>query len=68
VSDYGLIDRGRSPAGAKDFCSALCVQTVFGPTQRSYPVGTSGPFSGGKARPELDADQSLPSVAVVKNE
>jgi hypothetical protein len=41
VSDYGLNDRAigvRSPAGAKDFSSILCVQT-------------GGPFPGGKARP-----------------
>jgi hypothetical protein len=36
VSDYGLDDRAigvRSPAGAKDFSSSLCVQPL-GPTQR----------------------------------
>jgi hypothetical protein len=36
VSDYGLDDRAievRSPAGAKDFSSSLCVQTGSGPTQ-----------------------------------
>jgi hypothetical protein len=36
VSDYGLDDRAigvRSPAGAKEFSSILCVQTGSGATQ-----------------------------------
>jgi hypothetical protein len=36
VSDYGLDDRAigvRSPVGAKDFSSSLCVQTGSGATQ-----------------------------------
>jgi hypothetical protein len=33
-----------------------------------YPMGTGGPFPGGKARPGRDADHSPPSSAEVKNE
>jgi hypothetical protein len=45
VSDYGLDDRVigvRSPAGAKDFSSILCVQTGSGAHPASYPMGTGG--------------------------
>jgi hypothetical protein len=52
VSDYGLDDRAigvRSPAGAKDFSSSLCVQTGSGAHPASCPVGTGGPFPGGKS-------------------
>jgi len=31
-------------------------------------MGTGGPFPGGKARPELDADHLPPSSAEVENE
>jgi hypothetical protein len=61
VSDYGLDDRAigvRSPAGAKDFPSNLCVQTGSGAHPASCPMGTGGPFPGGKARPGRDADHS----------
>jgi hypothetical protein len=71
VSDYGLDDREmgvRSPAGAKDFSSSLCVQTGFGAHPTSCTVGTGGPFPGGKARPGRDADQPPPSSAEVVNE
>jgi hypothetical protein len=67
VSDYGLDDRAigvRSPAGAEDFPSSLCVQTH----PASCTVGTGGPFPGGKARPGRDADHSPPSSAEVVNE
>jgi hypothetical protein len=43
VSDYGLDDRAigvRSPAGAKDFSSSLCVQTGSGAHPASSPMGT----------------------------
>jgi hypothetical protein len=66
VSDYGLDDRAigvRSPAGAKDFSSILCVQTGSGADPASCLMGT-----GGKARPGRDADQSPPSSAEVVNE
>jgi hypothetical protein len=71
VSDYGLDDRAigvRSPTGAKDFSSILCVQTGSGAHPDSCPVGTGGPFPGGKARPGRDSDHSLPSSAEVVNE
>jgi hypothetical protein len=52
VSDYGLDDRVigvRSPAGAKDFSSILCVQTGSEAHPASCPIGTGGPFPGGKS-------------------
>jgi hypothetical protein len=54
VSDYGLDDRAigvRSPAGAKDFSSSLCVQTGSEAHPAICPMGTGGPFPAGKARP-----------------
>jgi hypothetical protein len=51
VSDYGLDDRVigvRSPAGAKDFSSSLCVQTGSEAHPASCTMGTGGPFPGGK--------------------
>jgi hypothetical protein len=71
VSDYGLDDRAigvRSPAGAKDFSSNLCVQTGSGAHTASCTMGTGGPSLGVKARPGRDADHSLPSSAEVENE
>jgi hypothetical protein len=50
VSDYGLDNRAigvRSPAGAKDFSSILCVQTGSGANQASCPMGTGGSFQRG---------------------
>jgi hypothetical protein len=61
VSNYGLDDRKigvRSPAGTKNFSSILCVQTGSGAHPASCPMGTGGPFPGGKARPRRDADHS----------
>jgi hypothetical protein len=52
VSDYGMHDRAigvRSPVGAKDFSSILCVQTGSGAHPASCTVGTGGPFPGGKS-------------------
>jgi hypothetical protein len=66
VSDYGLDDwviGARSPAGAKDFSSILCVQTGSGAHPASCSMGT-----GGKARPGCDADHSSPSSVKVMNE
>jgi hypothetical protein len=66
VSDYGLDDRAigvRSPAGAEDFSSSLCVQTGSGAHPASCPMGT-----GGKAQTGRDADHSPPSSAEVVNE
>jgi hypothetical protein len=54
VSDYGLDDRAigfRSPAGAKDFSSSLCVHTGSGTHPASCTMGTVGPFPGGKVLP-----------------
>jgi hypothetical protein len=71
VSDYGLDDRAiavRSPAGAKDFSSILCIQTGSGAHPASWTIGTGGPFPGGKARPGCDADHSPPSSTEVVNE
>jgi hypothetical protein len=71
VSHYGLDDREigvRSPAGAKDFSSNLCVQTGSGAHPASSPMGTGGTFPGGKARRGRDADHSPPSSAEVVNE
>jgi hypothetical protein len=64
VSDYGLDDRAievRYPTGAEDFSSSPCVQTDSEAHPASYPMGTGGPFPGGKARPGRDADHSPPS-------
>jgi hypothetical protein len=52
VSDYGLDDRAievRSPAGAKDFSSSLCVQTSSEAHPASCTMGTGGPFPWGKS-------------------
>jgi hypothetical protein len=71
VSDYGLDGRAiwvRSPAGAKDFSSILCVQTGSEARPASCTMGTGGPFPGGKARPGRDADHSPPSSYEVVNE
>jgi hypothetical protein len=71
VSDYGLDDRAievRSPAETKDFSTILCVQTGSGAHPASCTMGTVGPFSGGKARPGRDADQTPSSNAEVKND
>jgi hypothetical protein len=67
VSDYGLDEWAievRSPAGAKDFSSSLCVQTG----SAAHPMGTVGPFPGVKARPGRDSDHSPLSSAEVVNE
>jgi hypothetical protein len=71
VSDYGMDDRAigfRFPAGAKNVSSILCVQNSSGAHPASCPMGTGGPFPGGKARPGRDADHSPPSSAEVVNE
>jgi hypothetical protein len=68
VSDYGLDDRGLIPDRGRGFSSSPCVQTGSGAHPASYPMGTGGPFPGGKARRGRDADHSSPSSAEVKNE
>jgi hypothetical protein len=71
VSDYGLDDRAiclRSPAGAKDFSSNLCVHTGSGAHPASCTMGTGVLSPGVKARPGRDADHSPPSSAEIVNE
>jgi hypothetical protein len=71
VSGYGLDDGAievQSPAGAKNFSSNLCVQTGSGAHSVFCPIGTGGPFLGGKARPGRDAAHSHPYSAEVVNE
>jgi hypothetical protein len=51
-----------------NFFFSLCVYTSSGAHPASYPVGTGGPFPGGKARLGRDADHSPPSSSGVKNE
>jgi hypothetical protein len=40
----------RSPTGAEEFSSSSCAQTGSEADPASYPMGTGGPFPGGKAR------------------
>jgi hypothetical protein len=71
VSDYGLDDRVigvRSPAGAKDFSSILCVRTGSGAYSASCKMETGGSFPRGKARSGRDVDHSPSSSADVVNE
>jgi hypothetical protein len=71
VSDYGLDDPAigvRSPEGAEDFSSNLCVQTGSETHSASCTMVTGGPFPAGKARPGRDGDHSPPSRAEVVNE
>jgi hypothetical protein len=71
VSGYGLDDRAievRSPAGAKDFSSSVCVQIGCGAHRACCTMSTGGPFPGAKARQGRDADHSPPSNAEVENE
>jgi hypothetical protein len=58
----------QSPTGAEDFSSSPFVQTGSGANPALYPMGTGGPFPGGKARPGRDANHSPPTSAEVKNE
>jgi hypothetical protein len=70
VSGYGLDDEEigvRSPAGAKNFSSNLCVQIGSVAHPASCTLGTGGPFPRAKALPGRDADHSPPSSAEVKN-
>jgi hypothetical protein len=71
VSDYGLDDRVievRSPTGAEDFSSSLCVQTGSEAHPASYPMGIRGPFPGSKARPGVTLTTHPQLVAEVKYE
>jgi hypothetical protein len=58
----------RSPTEAEDFSPSLYVQTGSGVHPALCPMGTWGPFPGGKAQLGRDADQSPPSSAEVKYE
>jgi hypothetical protein len=61
VSGYRLDDRAIkvwSPVEARDFSSNFCVQTGSWAHPAVCPMGTRGPFLGGKARPGHDADHS----------
>jgi hypothetical protein len=52
ATGYGLDDRMigvRFPAGAGNFSLQHRIQTGSGAHLPSYPVGTEGPFPGGKA-------------------
>jgi hypothetical protein len=53
-----ILRQFESPTEAKDFSSSLCVQTGSGAHPASYPIGTAGSLSGGKARPGRDSDHS----------
>jgi hypothetical protein len=73
VSGYGLDDRAiqvRSTAKVtkRILPSNFCVQTGSEAHPASCPVGSEGPFPGGKARPGRDADHSPPSNAEIVNE
>jgi hypothetical protein len=71
VSDYGLDNQAievRSPTGAKDFSSNLCVQTGSGAHPASCTVGIGVLSPGVKARSGRNADHSPPSSAEVENE
>jgi hypothetical protein len=62
VSDYRLDDRAtgvRPTAEAKNFSYNLFMQTSSEANPASYPMGTEGPFPGGKERSGRDADRSL---------
>jgi hypothetical protein len=58
----------RSPTGAEDFSSNLCVQTGSGAHPASCTVGNGGSFPGGKARLRRNADHSPPFSAEIKEE
>jgi hypothetical protein len=58
----------RSPTRVEDFSSSPCVQTGSEAHPDSYPMGTGGPFPGGKARPGRDAEHLPPSSAEVEYE
>jgi hypothetical protein len=71
MSDYGLdyLAIGvRSPAGAKDFSSNLCVQTGCEAHPASCTMGTGGPFSGEKRGRGVTLTIDPPSSAENKNE
>jgi hypothetical protein len=69
VSGYGLAGRSRFDSRQRQrIFPVACVQTGSWAHPYSCTMGTGGPFKGAKARPERDADHSLPSSAEVVNE
>jgi hypothetical protein len=62
VSDFDPRQRQRI------FSSSFWVQTGSGANPASCPMGTGGPFPGGKGLPGRDADHSPSSSTEVKNE
>jgi hypothetical protein len=71
MSDYGMDDRAnkvRSPAGAKDYSSILCVQTGSVAHPASCKMGTGGPFPLDNALTGSDADHIPLSNAENGNE
>jgi hypothetical protein len=68
VSDYRLDDRYSMPGRGKGFfLYHLCPDQLRGPPSL-LSIWYWGSFVVGKARPGLEADQSLPYSAKVKNE
>jgi hypothetical protein len=57
-----------SLAGAKDFYSSLCVQTLSGEHPASHSMGTRGPYSGSEMWTRCEVDHSPSSSAKVKNQ
>jgi hypothetical protein len=51
-----------------DVSSSLRAQNGSEAHPASCPMGTGGPFPGGKARPWSDSDHSPPPTTEVKNE
>jgi hypothetical protein len=69
ATGYRMDDRMigvRFSAGAGNFSLRHRVEIVSRAHPASYPVGTGGSFSGGKAAGR-EADHSLPSSAGIKN-
>jgi hypothetical protein len=58
-----LGDRGSIPGRSKRIFPVASVQAGPGADPASYPMGTEGPFPGGKVRPGRDTDHSPPSSA-----
>jgi hypothetical protein len=58
----------QSLAEEKSVSSGLCVHTRFKAHPASFPMGTRGPFSGGKAQAGCGTDHAPPSIDKVENE
>jgi hypothetical protein len=68
VSEYGLDNRMFDSRRGQRIFPIASVQTGSRTHLASCPMGTGGPFPGGKARPGRDADHSPPTSAEVENE